>query len=165
MAMATTYTLTIASALDTGSYALAGYATDFNSTITVNDAQQELGSLSVNGILETDDFTYSLSLTDGTLFLGVNLDLEAPVLSSIVASPEDATNQDVTVTATFTDNVGVASTQYRIDSGAWQDYEDGVVMTANGTVDFQATDAAGNVSDIATYNVTNIDKTAPTITG
>ncbi len=156
-----TYTLTIASNLETGSYALAGYAANFNSTITVTDAQLELGSLSVNGILKTDDFTYSLFLTDGTLFLGVNLDSEAPVLSSISASPSEATNQDVTVTATFTDNVGIASTQYRINGGAWQDYDDGVVMTANGMVEFRAADAAGNVSDIVTYEVTNIDKVAP----
>ncbi|MBR0459867.1 MAG: AIDA repeat-containing protein [Victivallales bacterium] len=160
-----TYTLTVKSDLESGSYALAGYATDFRSSITVKtDTQQELGSLSVNGILKTDDFTYTLSLADGTLSLGVNLDMEAPVLSSLNASPEGVTNQDVTVTATFTDNVGVASTQYRINSGTWQDYVDGVVMTANGTVEFQATDAVGNVSDIAVYEVTNIDKVAPTIT-
>ncbi|MBR4611239.1 MAG: AIDA repeat-containing protein, partial [Kiritimatiellae bacterium] len=157
-----TYTLTIASDLDTGSYALAGYATDFNSTITVKtNAQEVLGSLSMTELLNTNGFSYQLSLTDGTLFLDIFLDTEAPVLSSIAASPAGATNQDVTVTAIFTDNVGVVSTQYRIDGGAWQEYEDGVVMTANGTVEFQASDAAGNASDIARYEVTNIDKVAP----
>ena len=159
-----TYTLTIASDLDTGSYALAGYATDFNSTITVKtNAQEVLGSLSMTELLNTNGFSYQLSLTDGTLFLDIFLDTEAPLLSSIAASPAGATNQDVTVTAFFTDNVGVVSTQYRIDGGAWQEYEDGVVMTANGTVEFQATDAAGNVSTVTTYEVSNIDKIAPVI--
>ena len=37
----------------------------------------------------------------------------------------------------------------------------GIVLSDNGTVSFRGTDAAGNVSDITTCEVTNIDKVAP----
>ncbi len=93
-----------------------------------------------------------------------NIDKVAPTITQITASTKSPTNRDVTVTAIFADDVALASKQYRIDSGAWLYYVDGVTMTANGTVYFKAIDTAGNVAN-KQYTVANIDKVAPTITG
>ena len=81
---------------------------------------------------------------------------EAPTASADITAP---TNSNVTVTATFSDDSTVK--EYSLDGQTWSAYTDGIVMTANGTVYFRGTDAVGNVSDVATYVVTNIDKTAP----
>ena len=83
---------------------------------------------------------------------------EAPVASADVTT---ATNQDVTVTATFSDDT--ATKEYSLDGENWQTYTDGVVMSANGTVSFRGFDAAGNVSDVASYEVTNIDTVPPEV--
>ena len=54
--------------------------------------------------------------------------------------------------------------EYSLDGGlTWKQYAEPVVFTANGTVSFRGTDEAGNVSEVASYEVTNIDKAAPII--
>lgn len=90
-------------------------------------------------------------------------DTAKPTVSNIKVSTTAATNKNVTLTATFSDNVGVASSQYRIGSdGKWISYPSGgVTVTKNSTVYFRATDTSGNVSTVASYKVTNIDTTAP----
>ncbi len=89
-----------------------------------------------------------------------NIDKVAPAITNIVADRTSWTNQNVTVTAQFTDNVSLATRQYKIDSGSWQDYTGGVTMTANGTIYFRATDTAGNETN-AQHTISNIDKIAP----
>ena len=71
----------------------------------------------------------------------------------------DSFSRNVTVTATFSDDSVIK--QYSLDEETWQDYTTGVVMTDNGTVYFRGIDAAGNISDVTEYVVTNIDKIAP----
>jgi len=88
-------------------------------------------------------------------------DTEAPTLTYAKASIVKPTNKNVTVTALFSDNVGVVSTQYKVDDGEWADYPaDGVTLSQNATVYFRASDAAGNSTE-ASYEVKNIDKTLP----
>lgn len=72
------------------------------------------------------------------------------------------TNTNVTVTADFASDSVL--NEYKIGSGEWTSYADGVIMTENGTVSFRSTDAVGNVSEVTDYDVTNIDKIAPTVT-
>ena len=67
------------------------------------------------------------------------------------------------VTAQFSDNTELSSTKYRIGNSTWQNYTKGVVVTENNIIYFQASDSAGNTSEIASYAVTNIDKTVPSI--
>lgn len=86
-----------------------------------------------------------------------------PTVSNVKASTTAPTNKSVTVIATFSDDVKLASALYRIgDKGSWTAYPSGgVTVTKNSTVYFQAVDAAGNKSAVASYKVTNIDTTAP----
>ena len=89
-------------------------------------------------------------------------DTDPPTLSYITANITKPTNKSVTVTASFDDNVGVTYMQYRINDDTWKACgADGAILDVNGTVYFRAFDAAGNVSEIASYTVVNIDKTLP----
>ena len=88
------------------------------------------------------------------------IDKIAPAISDVTADITTVTKTDVRVTATFADDVELASKQYKIDNGEWQNYTDGVTMSANGTVYFKAVDTAGNEA-LEKYEVTNIDKVAP----
>ena len=88
-------------------------------------------------------------------------DTEAPVISDITADYTAPTQNAVTVTATFSDNVAVTQKQYRIgDAGDWLDYTNGVLVTDNAVVYFRAFDEAGNVGE-ASFAITNIDRQPP----
>jgi hypothetical protein len=90
-------------------------------------------------------------------------DTTKPTVSNIKVSTTAPTNKSVTVTATFSDDVKVQSSYYRIgDSGSWTAYPSGgVTVTKNATVYFQAVDTSGNKSAVASCKITNIDTTAP----
>ena len=88
-------------------------------------------------------------------------DTTPPTVANITASTTEPVNTDVLVTADFADDVAVASKLYRIGSGAWTDYVDGVIMTENGTVYFKAIDTSGNESNVENILVSNIDKIPP----
>ena len=157
------YTLTVDGSELSGTYKLAGGVSIFNQTISVkNTSGAGLGSLTFDGALSTEDADYTLSLVDGTLSLVVAskfVDTVPPVVSNVAQDKTDPTNQSVTVTATFTDNIGVTSVLYKIGKGGWLDYPDGgVVVTENATIYFKAVDEAGNESEIVSHEVTNIYK-------
>ena len=81
---------------------------------------------------------------------------EKPVVFADITTP---TNRNVTVSATFGGDA--ATKEYRIDGGNWLAYTGSVVMTDNGAVGFRGIDVAGNVSEIAEYKVSNIDRVPP----
>lgn len=74
------------------------------------------------------------------------------------------TNQNVVLTATY--HSSITQPKYSVDGEqTWQIYVDGVTVSANNTtVYFQGFDDRDNYSEVASYTVTNIDKTAPTAT-
>ncbi|MCR4573505.1 MAG: AIDA repeat-containing protein [Lentisphaeria bacterium] len=88
-----------------------------------------------------------------------NIDVMPPATPVVTASETKPTNGDVTVSAVFSDDS--VKKEYSLDGVTWMDYAQAVVFNENGSVLFRGTDAVGNVSEIVTYIVSNIDKTAP----
>ena len=117
-----------------------------NADISAGDVAQRVNAYSVNITTAINDDTED------------TVPPAAPVASSDAAG---FTNGDVTVTATFSDDT--VTKEYSLDGGTtWLPYDvNGIIIIINGTVSFRGTDAAGNVSDVTTYEVTNIDKVAP----
>ena len=118
------------------------------------------------GVVMADNGTVSFRATDAagnvsdiTTYAVTNIDKTAPESPIVSADMTAPTNQSVIVGATFSTDSDLK--EYSTDGVNWSAYTQGVVMADNGTVSFRATDTAGNVSDITTYAVSNIDKTAP----
>ena len=88
-----------------------------------------------------------------------NIDKVPPVKPTASANITDPTNKNVTVSASFSNDT--ATKQYSLDNETWKTYTSGVVMSENGTVYFRGIDAAGNVSETASYVVSNIDHSLP----
>ncbi len=93
-------------------------------------------------------------------FTVVSQDITAPTVSALVAGEQDESgayigSAMVTVSATD-EGSGVASTEYKLDDGAWAAYTEAVQVSAEGahTVLFRATDVAGNVSEEGTVTFT-----------
>ena len=86
----------------------------------------------------------------------------APVLTSINATPNTATNQNVTIMVEYEEDFGDCEIQYRFSNETnWHEYHDSVVVSSNKLVFFRALDDAGNISDITQYQVDNIDTKPP----
>ncbi|MBR4665883.1 MAG: FG-GAP repeat protein, partial [Lentisphaeria bacterium] len=81
-----------------------------------------------------------------------------PVRPTAAADITEPTNQNVTVSATF--SADTTEKQYSLDGSNWQDYTDGIVMEGNGTVYFRGGNEFG-YSPRVSYTVSNIDKIAP----
>ena len=86
-------------------------------------------------------------------------DVIPPAAPTVAASTAAPTNQNVTITATF--SADSAQKQYSIDGKTWKDYTAALTVDANGTYYFRGIDAAGNVSEVTSCTVSNIDKVAP----
>jgi uncharacterized cupredoxin-like copper-binding protein len=93
-------------------------------------------------------------------FTVVQRDTTAPTVSALVAGQQDANgayigSAMVTVSATDAGS-GVATVEYKLDSGAWTAYTAAVQVSTPGahTVLFRATDGAGNVSQEGTVTFT-----------
>ncbi len=121
-------------------------------------------------ITVTENALVTLKATDNagnvtTDFYNVtNIDKVNPTISNITPSTTSWTNQDVTISAIYADNLsGLAAAMYKIGDGEWQGYQGVITVTENALVTLKATDNAGNVTT-EFYNVTNIDKVDPTIT-
>ena len=161
------FTLTASGDLDTGDYVLAGGASGFNKYITVYDSETvfSYGMFTVGESVRVGNLSYTLYLSGSDLAVSVvevPPDYVPPTVTNIKASSVVPTNQNVVVTATFADDVALASALYKIGAdGEWTPYKNGVTVTSNTTVYFLAIDAAGNESKIASHKVDNIDKTAP----
>ncbi|WP_397536663.1 nitrous oxide reductase accessory protein NosL [Rummeliibacillus pycnus] len=99
-----------------------------------------------------------------------NIDKTNPTIS-LTPSTTDTTNEDVIVTASINDNVKVVSKKWASgDQTATYFTKNGTEFTSNtfkietnGTYTVYAKDSAGN-THLQTITISNIDKTAPTIT-
>ena len=95
-----------------------------------------------------------------TVHLAINnIDRIAPLKPTAYANITASTNQDVSVTATF--SVDSVVKEYSLDIQTWKGYTAPLWFTENGSVYFRGTDAAGNISEVTGFTVGNIDKVAP----
>ena len=87
-------------------------------------------------------------------------DTTPPVVAGLYADITVPTNKDVHVTIYYP--LDAAVMEYKVgDNGVWTVYTTPVTVSDNVTVYARSADAAGNVSDVASYTVSNIYKTAP----
>ena len=109
----------------------------------------------------THHVQYRRSVNTGeTGSLEIKLDLTAPADATFVADVTAPTNSDVNVTIGYPDDAAVK--EYKVgDNGTWAAYTAPVVVSANDTVYARSNDIAGNVSNVTTYTVSNIDRSAP----
>ncbi|MDD2435793.1 MAG: hypothetical protein PHO63_06060 [Bacilli bacterium] len=91
---------------------------------------------------------------------GFNLDNEAPKNITISSDYENPINKDIVLTVSAEDHGGIAG--YQFNDGEWQT-ENFATFKNNQKVTVRVKDVAGNVSDVVTYEITNIDKTKATI--
>ncbi|MDQ0900808.1 OmpL47-type beta-barrel domain-containing protein [Paenibacillus sp. V4I7] len=88
------------------------------------------------------------------------LDATAPADATFDADVAAPTNTDVNVTISYPADAAVK--EYKVgESGNWTAYGAPVVVSANDTVYARGTDAAGNVSNVTSKEVNNIDHIAP----
>ena len=88
-----------------------------------------------------------------------NIDKIPPEQPVAIADIVDPTNGDVVVEGIFSDDSVIC--EYSLNGIEWQRYEAEITMHENGSVYFRSFDAAGNSSEIARYDVTNIDRIPP----
>jgi hypothetical protein len=87
-------------------------------------------------------------------------DTTPPADATLSADTTAWTNSDVTVTISYPSDAAVKG--YKVgDNGTWTAYTEPVVVSDNTKVYARGTDIAGNVSNVTSYVVSNIDKTAP----
>ncbi|MBD0383644.1 G-D-S-L family lipolytic protein [Paenibacillus sp. WST5] len=83
-----------------------------------------------------------------------------PADATFEASIAAPTNNDVVVTINYPEDAVVK--EYKIgENGTWTVYTDPVIITENATVYARGTNAAGLMSNVTDYVVSNIDKIAP----
>ena len=156
-----TYTITVSAEQADGTYKLAQGAESFTGSITIGDGTTSYGSITVNGdVFKYNGVDYQLTQQNGNLHLSIG-DFTPPAAPTYTVSNTALTNQNVTVSATFSNDS--VEKEFSYNGKDWQTYTDSIVFTANGKVSFRSQDAAGNYSAVTTYEVTNIDKVAPTL--
>lgn len=159
------FQITVSNSMYFGTYQLGTISENQSRNFTIYNVKGEkLGSISIGGTLKSGNTTYSLSRKDDVLSLSLYTyplaDMEIPTITQIAASTTAPTREAVTVSAVFSDNTGLASTQYKLGDGAWTDYTGAVTVTRNTTVYFKAVDTAGNEAS-AQYVVSNINTMTP----
>ncbi|MBQ9338347.1 MAG: AIDA repeat-containing protein [Lentisphaeria bacterium] len=155
------YTITVSSGQDFGRYKLAQGAASFNRTISIGDGTSVYGNLTVNGnMLRYEGRDYALVKNGENLLLDViEKDDVPPDAPQAFADVTSATNGNVVVTAIFADDS--VKNEYSLNNNYWNNYISGYRFTSNGTIYFRSTDKAGNISEVTTYTVSNIDTTPP----
>ncbi len=161
----TTVTLTAADGLGSGAIAIQ-YTVDGSGTRSYTGPFQIATSgphtityraVDLTGLIET---TKTLSFTSDGIAPSSKATLAPSTITGFYSNP-------TTVSLSATDNVGgsgVASIEYLLDGGSWTTYSGPFPVSGNGshTVQFHATDNAGNVESVKAKSFT-IDGAGPNI--
>ena len=119
-------------------------------------------SFDENGSVSFRSVDVADNISEIATYQVTNIDKTPPEKPIPMANVTAPTNMDVLVTATFSGDSVIK--QYSLDRENWGTYPGGVLFGANLPVYFRSIDAAGNISEIASYTVTNVDRSAPVIT-
>lgn len=79
-----------------------------------------------------------------------------PIMAEDITAP---TNENVNVTIQYP--ASAVQKQYSLDGSNWSVYNGPIQVLSNLTVEARCIDKAGTVSDVASLNITNIDKSVP----
>ncbi len=146
------------------------YVSTVNLDWTVENATSQTGcadeTFSTDGSFTRSCTATSDGGTTGPVSVSLKRDATAPSVSHALSPPAvGGFYHNPTVALSSSDATsGLASTEYRVDGGAWTAYGAPFAVTGDGshTVDYRATDNAGNVgSGTVTFR---IDTTAPVST-
>lgn len=125
----------------------------------------------------TKDFNVPLKVKDGDIVsislidefankteqkIPVVIDTVAPNAPKITLSTTDFTNKALTASISDTDTQ-IDHFEYSFDGKSFSKYDGSLNIASNCKVYARAIDYAGNVSEVASLDVTNIDTTAPTV--
>lgn len=88
-----------------------------------------------------------------------NIDKEPPTKPILSANITEPTSRDVFIGINY--SADSVKREYKVGNGEWLEYKGGVVVGSNEVVYARGQDEAGNYSETGVYEVTNIDKIAP----
>ncbi|MBB4904399.1 OmpL47-type beta-barrel domain-containing protein [Actinophytocola algeriensis] len=160
-----------------------GYNHDVSLNITANPFDANNGRHEATVTLAPGKYRYFCTVPGHSTMAGEFTveggggDTTAPTVTATITGTQDTNGNYVdqaTINLAATDNTGgsgVASTEYKLDSGAWTPYTAPVAVSAVGahTVAYRATDVAGNVSTEGSKTFTVVeggggeDTTPPTV--
>ncbi|MED3575060.1 leucine-rich repeat protein [Cytobacillus praedii] len=130
---------------------------------SINDGTWEtyMGPLTIsnNGTVKARSMDSANNTSEESSISITNIDRVAPNAPTLSASTTAPTNGQVEITITYPEDT--STKQYSLNGGSWENYTNPIVMTSNGTVKARGIDAAGNISNENSIDVTNIDDVPP----
>lgn len=134
--------------------------------IKVNDASWKRYDRPVifeeNGYLEARSTDEAGNVSSIAHLKITNIDKTPPVAPTLSTDTTEWVNQNVKVTAVFSDDTALG--EYSLDNAStWHPYTEPVVVTSNQEVKFRATDAVGNTNTPTSITISNIDKEPPAV--
>ena len=164
-ALTKTVSATASSGSNITGYAIVNASTPCDANVTYTSGSSvTLSSESDNGkkvCFRAADTHGNLGYQASAVIGGIDT---TPPTATITASTTNPTNQDVTLTLTANEAIWTPTGWTEVTGSNGTEFTR--TVTTNGVVSVSLTDVAGNVQTTpVTYNVTNIDKTKPTLAG
>lgn len=130
-------------------YSIGGGKVDYTGPITIEN-NTKISAYSWDSVGNaSEEVTYGVW----------NIDKSRPSTPILFPDRLNITNGNVTVIIKYPSDA--VTKEYRVNGGAWTSYETPVIFTENGKLEARGANKYDKISDIASYNVTNIDKVRP----
>lgn len=94
------------------------------------------------------------NISEETSYIVTNIDKMVPNAPRIIPSTTSPTNGNVVITISYEDDAIMA--EFRVDDGEWREFIEPFTITKNSTIYARCRNAEGNVSQQASYEITNI---------